>query len=108
MAALVPKTDLAVILQDSPGSLRSLLVAYFSPATADQDAMTAAARKRLPQYMVPVAFVPLGSIPRLPTGKVRSSHDRVGIVLTQHLMRFITLSGPAVVLHLYRQLAGGP
>ena len=102
------RTDLAVVVQDSPGSLRSLLVACFSPATADQDAMTVAARQRLPQYMVPDAFVPLSSMPRLPTGKVRSSHDRVRIMLTQHLMRFTILGGPGDVLHLYRQLTGGP
>lgn len=79
-------TDLALIVQDSPGSLRSLLVAYFSPAAADQDAMTAAARKRLPQYMVPVAFVPLGSMPRLPNGKVRNCHT-VTHMLAQHSLR---------------------
>ena len=60
-------------MQDSPGSLRSLLVAYFSPATSDQNAMVAAARKRLPHYMVPVAFAPLTSLPRLANGKVCTS-----------------------------------
>lgn len=45
--------------------------------------MTAAAHKRLPQYMVPVAFVPLSSMPRLPTGKVSIAFI-MRRLLTQH------------------------
>jgi AMP-binding enzyme C-terminal domain len=73
--------DAIVALQDA-GSLQAALVSYFTPAAAElQPALVAAAKAKLPKYMVPSAFVALQSLPRLPNGKVsfcieQSSHLR--------------------------------
>lgn len=63
----------AVVLarEDIPGDVR--LVAYFvsvgkmAPSAAD---LKAYLRDRLPDYMVPAAFVPLPALPQTPNGKV--------------------------------------
>ena len=61
--------DAVVVLQDA-GTQAAALVAYVTPETADDTALAAAARAKLPQYMVPSAFVLLAELPRLASGKV--------------------------------------
>ena len=46
-------------------------MAYVTPETADEAALMAAARSKLPAYMVPSAIVKLAELPRLASGKVR-------------------------------------
>ncbi|MFJ5779587.1 amino acid adenylation domain-containing protein [Streptomyces sp. NPDC093094] len=63
----------AVVREDRPGDQR--LVAYVvtgtaDPAGPDLTALTALARERLPEYMVPSAIVPLAALPATPSGKL--------------------------------------
>jgi len=65
-----------VVAQDAPGGKR--LVAYFIPATGEAAGSTAPASgdlraflaARLPEYMIPSAFVTLDAFPLTPGGKV--------------------------------------
>jgi thioesterase domain-containing protein len=60
----------AVALRDDlPGDWR--LVAYVvSPAPAPSDALREHLQRRLPDYMIPSAWVPLAALPRSPNGKL--------------------------------------
>jgi len=63
----------AVVLarEDTPGDKR--LAAYIVPADAavpDAESLRATLRKRLPDYMLPAAYVVLEKLPLLPNGKV--------------------------------------
>ncbi|GGP32987.1 hypothetical protein GCM10010501_76210 [Streptomyces libani subsp. rufus] len=76
---------LAVVREDNPGDQR--LVAYVIPkADASNDlgsllaALTNTARERLPEYMVPSAFVPLAELPLNASGKV----DRRALPAPEH------------------------
>ncbi|MES9525960.1 amino acid adenylation domain-containing protein, partial [Streptomyces capoamus] len=76
---------LAVVREDNPGDQR--LVAYVIPkADASDDlgsllaALTNTARERLPEYMVPSAFVPLAELPLNASGKV----DRRALPAPEH------------------------
>lgn len=76
-------------MQESPDRLRSQLVAYCSPASADQAAMLAAAQKQLPHYMIPVQFVLLDNLPQLLDGKVclfNTGHMLI-IIQTQSMLK---------------------
>lgn len=48
----------------------AVLVAYVTPEAADETALVAVARAKLPSYMVPSAIVRLAELPKLPSGKV--------------------------------------
>ncbi|MFD0305959.1 non-ribosomal peptide synthase/polyketide synthase [Streptomyces sp. NPDC127119] len=72
-AALAPHpgvVDVAVVArEDRPGARR--LVAYVvGPAGDDPDELRAYARRTLPDYLVPAAFVPLTALPLSGNGKV--------------------------------------
>ncbi|HEU4884758.1 MAG TPA: amino acid adenylation domain-containing protein, partial [Longimicrobium sp.] len=66
-----PEVREAVVLarEDAPGDRR--LVAYYVGAHgADAEKLHAHLSERLPEYMVPAAYVPLGALPLTPNGKV--------------------------------------
>ncbi|MFD7712390.1 amino acid adenylation domain-containing protein [Streptomyces sp. NPDC059786] len=75
LAAHPGVTDVTVaVREDRPGARR--LVAYVvGPAGADDDELRAFARRTLPDYLVPAAFVPLTALPLSGNGKV----DRAGL-----------------------------
>jgi amino acid adenylation domain-containing protein len=74
LAALPGVRAVAVVVrEDRPGDRR--LVAYVADAAdpadpADADTLRLALRERLPDYMVPAAFVVLPALPLTPNGKV--------------------------------------
>ncbi|MBT8421930.1 MAG: amino acid adenylation domain-containing protein, partial [Gammaproteobacteria bacterium] len=59
-----------VLREDSPGDQR--LVAYYTTdgAAPDHEALRSCLRERLPEYMVPAAFIELDSFPLTPNAKV--------------------------------------
>jgi amino acid adenylation domain-containing protein len=62
-------TTVVLAREDEPGNKR--LVAYFAASPdVHADALRAHARRALPDYMVPSAFVRLGSVPLTPSGKI--------------------------------------
>ncbi|MCP4661757.1 MAG: non-ribosomal peptide synthetase, partial [bacterium] len=64
--------DAAVVVCRDPGG-SNMLAAYVVPvhaAAADVEALRRRLRERLPEYMVPAAFVVRESLPRTPSGKV--------------------------------------
>jgi amino acid adenylation domain-containing protein len=68
-----PQVDTCVVVarEDEPGNRR--LVAYVVPAdgrTPDFAALRSAVKQRLPEYMVPVAWVAMENLPLSPNGKV--------------------------------------
>jgi amino acid adenylation domain-containing protein len=71
LTALPAVRDAAVALREERGSRR--LVAYVVPrpgAAASADELRRALRERLPEFMVPAAFVTLDALPLSPNGKL--------------------------------------
>lgn len=66
--------ECAVALRTNPGSRQAMLVAYIVASTRDAAPSTRHLRKalssRLPQYMIPQAFLPLEALPKSSSGKV--------------------------------------
>lgn len=59
----------AVVREDRPGDLR--LVAYVIPGgPVDPDALRAELSRKLPDYMIPAAIVPVPDLPTTPNGKL--------------------------------------
>ncbi|XXX72653.1 amino acid adenylation domain-containing protein [Sorangium sp. So ce134] len=78
----------AVVREDRPGLKR--LIGYVVPrpgAALDARALRAALSQRLPEYMVPSAFVVLESLPLTPSGKVdrRSLPEPDGALGNEHV-----------------------
>ena len=65
-----PEVRAAVVVSrsDAPGGPR--LVAYVAAARVDEGELRAFLRRRLPEHMVPAAFVVVGALPLTPNGKV--------------------------------------
>ncbi len=57
-----------VLREDEPGDRR--LVAYLVPATVDVEAVRGHAADRLPDFMLPAAYLPLDELPLTPNGKL--------------------------------------
>ena len=65
----LPEVLEVLVVVDGPDQLEPRLVAYWT-GTAKQPALAAAARARLPAYMVPSAYVALEAFPLNPNGKI--------------------------------------
>lgn len=69
-----PTVRQAVVLAQKDGSSDARLVAYVVPAEggkdADSDQLRVFLREKLPDYMIPSAFVTLDALPMTPNGKV--------------------------------------
>lgn len=63
-----------VAVTDSAGA--TVLVAYLTPESVDTAAVRDALRARVPDYLVPVFWVPLDRLPNTPNGKT----DRIALV----------------------------
>ncbi|MCC6606150.1 MAG: LLM class flavin-dependent oxidoreductase [Anaerolineae bacterium] len=65
-----PDVDQAVVVphEETPEDIR--LVAYYIPPIAESAALRHYLRERLPEYMIPAAFVPLEELPLTANGKV--------------------------------------
>src|SRR5262249_19374191 len=60
----------AVLVRDDLTGHKELVAFVVCDAGADEDALRTRLRTRLPDYMVPAAFVFLPALPRLPNGKI--------------------------------------
>ncbi|KAK9838807.1 hypothetical protein WJX74_003722 [Apatococcus lobatus] len=62
-----------VMMRKHPATQEAMLVAYVTPASADQLSIQQHCRARLAKHMVPAFVVPLDTFPRLPSGKTDAS-----------------------------------
>ena len=65
-----PGVAQAVVIADRDSSATHRLVAYVAGVAIDVQALKRELRIRLPEYMVPAAFVPLPRLPTLTNGKI--------------------------------------
>jgi len=61
-------TDAAVVAHRVEG--RTLLAAFITPREVDVEHLKSVLAERLPNYLVPSVFVPLGTLPRTASGKI--------------------------------------
>lgn len=81
-----PAVKAAVVVAREDGASQQRLVAYVVPANGvppSTDELRSTLEQRLPDYMVPSAFVMLAELPRLPNGKI----DRASLPAPERVHR---------------------
>ncbi len=68
--SLAAVQDAAVVVREDESSGQKQLVAYVAPEEVDAAALRTQLQTRLPEYLIPSAFVFLPELPRLPGGKL--------------------------------------
>jgi len=64
------KTSVAMARHDVPGDVRLAAYVVFKDETADATQLRDYLRGKLPEFMIPAAFVPLQALPLTPNGKI--------------------------------------
>ncbi|HYW10199.1 MAG TPA: non-ribosomal peptide synthetase, partial [Longimicrobium sp.] len=99
--------EAAVIARDdAAGDTR--LVAYFAGAGADAESLRAHLAERLPEYMVPAAYVVVDALPLSPNGKVdrRALPDPGGDAFARHAYEAPASEAEAALAEIWSELLG--